>query len=206
MKTLVIINGHPDPRPERFCAALAQAYKDGAEEGGWQTTRVDIGALPAASLAALCHGHCEDNKLRSQINEIANADRLVLVYPLWCERPPQGLLDLFAYLEEVQWSPTGGRKAQLIVTMDMPAFAYRRMVAPETIEKPQMLDIPGIFPDEPVLIGCVPAISAEQRGRWLAAMHDYGKRTNCGAAIVPSRMEAFAAAVDRKVSEWWAAL
>ena len=32
---ILVVNGHPDPAPERFCAALCDAYEEGAVEAGW---------------------------------------------------------------------------------------------------------------------------------------------------------------------------
>jgi len=30
----LLVNGHPDPSPERFCSALCDAYEDGARKAG----------------------------------------------------------------------------------------------------------------------------------------------------------------------------
>ena len=42
---ILVINGHPDPSPERLAAALAKAYAEGAETAGHQVRRIDIGAV-----------------------------------------------------------------------------------------------------------------------------------------------------------------
>ncbi len=44
-KHILIILGHPDPRPERFCRALAEAYHAGASESGHDIAVIDVGRL-----------------------------------------------------------------------------------------------------------------------------------------------------------------
>lgn len=205
MKKLVVVNGHPDPRPNRFCAAVCDAYEKGAAAAGWQINRVDAGKLPLSSLQALREGQCDDAATRAVLADIESAQRLVVVYPLWFDQPPEGVRSIFSYLDQVQWSPAG-RKAHIVITMDMPAFAYRTQLRPGVAQKPLMLDLPGLIPDEPVLIGCVSSITQEQRRHWLGTMRDLGERTSLGAAVAPTRMEAFAAAIDRTMSQWWAGL
>ena len=50
-RNILVVNGHPDPRPERFCAALCDAYSAGAQAQGCATRRLDVGSLriPAAA-------------------------------------------------------------------------------------------------------------------------------------------------------------
>lgn len=201
MKKLLVVNGHPDPRPERYCHALAAAYAAGALRGGWQVRRLDLGRLPNAMLNSFHRGFFDDPAAPELLSDFDWAGRLAIVYPLWFDRPPEGLCAVFSYLRSVQWGPADGRKAQVIVTMDMPAFAARSLVKPG-IEAPPMLSIPGLLPEEPLLIGCVSTITAGQRGDWLKTVEDYGERSSCGSAIAPSRMEAFAAMIDRTVAQW----
>lgn len=201
MKKLVVINGHPDPRPERFCAALAAAYRDGGEAGGWNASLLDAGALPLSAIAGLRDDLCDDPALGVALKQIDGADRLAVIYPLWFGRPPESLRAIFSYLDR------GGpeRKAHVIVTMDMPAFAYRQLAKPEAEQKQPMLDLAGVILDEPVLIGCVQTISAEQRQHWLETMYRYGERTALGSMLAPPRTGILATALDRTAS-WWAAL
>lgn len=51
-KKVVIIDGHPDPSPDRFCHALADAYGDGAMAAGADVTRVDVAQQDARNCAA----------------------------------------------------------------------------------------------------------------------------------------------------------
>ncbi|HWA60997.1 MAG TPA: hypothetical protein VG939_06460 [Caulobacteraceae bacterium] len=40
MRRILIVNGHPDPAPERLCAALASAYGEAARAAGRETRRL----------------------------------------------------------------------------------------------------------------------------------------------------------------------
>jgi len=44
-KNILIINGHPDPSPERFCHALAEANSTGAKNAWHNVTRLDIASI-----------------------------------------------------------------------------------------------------------------------------------------------------------------
>lgn len=44
-RRILIVVGHPDTEPRRFCRALAQAYAEGAESAGHQVRRMDIAEL-----------------------------------------------------------------------------------------------------------------------------------------------------------------
>ncbi len=44
-KPILTILGHPEPRPERLCRALAEAYHAGASEGGHEVAVIDVARL-----------------------------------------------------------------------------------------------------------------------------------------------------------------
>ncbi len=200
MKRLLVINGHPDPRPARFCGALARAYERGAAQGGWQTRRINIGDLPLSSIETVTRGGTPDAEVLSALGDIDWANRLAIVFPLWFDKPPAALGAIFGYADE---DDREGRKAHVIITMDMPAFAYRSLLRPDASRKSLALSIPGVIPDDPVLIGCVTSISQEQRLQWLEAMRDYGQRTWLGSSAEPPRSQLLAAMFDRTVRQWW---
>jgi putative NADPH-quinone reductase len=194
MHRLIVVNGHPDPRQERFCAALTEAYVRGGQAGGWEASSVSVGELALSSLQCLAEGDQPDAAAAAMLSEIEQADRLALVFPLWFDKPPAPLTTLF--------SRVAPRKAHIVVTMDMPAFAYRSILRGP--ERSPMLAVPGIEAEEPVLIGCVSSISLEQRRDWLATLHSYGERSRFGSVAVPSRVQAFADMIDRTVAQLWA--
>ncbi len=172
-RTILIVNGHPDPRPERFCAALCEAYAEGAHAGGWQTRRLSVGGL---SLCAPTDG--APDPLTRVAQTVLSADELAIVFPLWLDRPPEPLCRLFgrvASLDKADRSRPAKRirPTRLFVTMEMPAFVHRsisRAQAPVT----HALSLVGALAGEPVFIGSVDTISADQRGQWLRRLRDAG--------------------------------
>jgi len=138
-KRILVINGHPDSRPERFCAALASAYQGAAAKAGFETRRIDLGALSFPLLTRNeDFASASDNAdiVRSQ-NDIRWADHLVFVFPLWLGAAPallKGFLEVVArggFGFNAAAGPEGahrgltGKSARLIVTMGMPATAFR---------------------------------------------------------------------------------
>ena len=52
MTRILIIQGHPDPDPARYCRALAAAYAEGAREGGHEIRVLDLAALSIPPLGS----------------------------------------------------------------------------------------------------------------------------------------------------------
>jgi len=44
-RRILVIQGHPDPAGSHFDHALAAAYVEGAEAGGHEVRRIDVGAI-----------------------------------------------------------------------------------------------------------------------------------------------------------------
>ncbi len=171
----LIINAHPDPRPERYCAALSRACAKGLQSGGWETRELLLGALhiPNADDERPCalSAPFVDACLAFQ-----QADRLAIIFPLWLNRPPAPLT---RFLEEaLQQDLRSGaiypanrpRKVRLIVTMEFPAFAHRTAFATGTAGN--SLALPGIVADETIFIGSVHSIPAARRSEWLRTVED----------------------------------
>lgn len=161
----------------------------GAHVAGWETRRFNIGDIPLGTVDALGRGEAPDADICGILSDIEWANRLAIIFPLWFDRPPEALRILFAQSE-------APRRAQVIITMDMPAFAYRSLLRPGGSKKAPALDIPGVVPDEPVLIGCVSSITAQQRRQWIETVRDYGKSW-LGASDAPHWT--FATMFDRAV-------
>jgi putative NADPH-quinone reductase len=204
MKHLLVINGHPDPRPERFCGALSEAYQRGGTSGGWETRRVNVGNLPLSTIDSMNGDDDPDAEVLEIFNDIDWANRLAIVFPLWFDQPPDALRALFGHVGGGTRRTVGGlRRAHVIVTMEMPAFAYRSLLRPDSPRRANDLTIPGVVPDEPVLIGCVNTITREQRRLWLETVRQYGARSRYGMAELPQRPLGLASMIDRTVTEWW---
>jgi putative NADPH-quinone reductase len=190
-KRVLVINGHPDPRPERFCAALSSAYADAAQSAGCDVRRLDIGS------SALPFDHAAGGTDQTVIGEISGmleriwwAHRLFVVYPMWFEGPPPRLSYLLnALARRRKWvdgpDPAVGpgrddRLARVVVTSSLPALLYRETFPVE--EKPMnshSISLPGLRIEHATLIGSVDSISAEDRLRWLDKMSSLG-RSDCG--------------------------
>lgn len=196
MNHLLAINGHPDPRPERFCSALCDAYLRGAQGAGWQVHRIDIGQMPLSAVHAL--DDCDDPgvEVAELFDQLRCCDRLAIFYPLWFDRPPQVLRLLF---ERWARGSIGQRRAQLAVTMDLPAFAQRSVLRSGALPALPALCLAGIMPDDPILIGSVSTITVQQRRAWLAAVRVCGEG-RAGASLSPLRR--FSAAIDHTVSHF----
>src|SRR5262249_52929339 len=140
MSRVLVIVGHPDPRPQRLCRALAQAYVAGAEQAGHAVRLIDVAALDFPWLRSA--EDFEQNGAPECLDEAAQAivwaERIVIGFPLWLGTMPALLK---AFLEQIMRPGTafsrpegnrslpkmllGGRTARVIVTMGMPAFLYQ---------------------------------------------------------------------------------
>ena len=190
-RRILVINGHPDPRPERFCAALAAAYEAGAREGGHELRRLDVGKMifPLIRTAEEFEGMVEPPDVIVAQEAILWADHLVFVYPLWLGEQPamlKGFLEqVFRYGFALRKGGGGrfpeklltGRSAHLVVTMGMPAPVFRWWLGAHSVRALELsvLRMCGIKPVRRSLIGMVDA-SAPHRAKWLARLHKDGRR------------------------------
>ena len=176
-RNLLVVNGHPDPRPERFCAALCAAYEAGARERGCATRRLDVGMLDLGALADAAAPEGEPlNNLEHAFRLLRAADRLAIVYPLWADSPPADLRRLFDYVARLDAylhpDAVGQAKAaRVIVTTALPGLLYRAKLAREPANP---LALCGVAAGEPTFIGSVGSISPAQRKRWLREMRTLG--------------------------------
>ena len=173
-RRILVLNGHPDPRPERFCAALCSAYQEGAAAEGWEVRRLDVGkpALSADQRAA----SQLDSDLDMACEAIDWATQLMVVFPLWLEKPPPELGRLFEIYHRralTMPEPAANRLVHCVVTMEMPAFLHRSLP-----NRHNILDmnaaLPGFFRQEREYIGSIRSMSPWQRSDWLSTLHNYG--------------------------------
>lgn len=137
-RRILVLDGHPDPDPARFGHALADAYARGALDAGHEVRRLQLSAMDFPTLAG--RADWEDAAppagVRAVQDDIAWAEHLVLIYPLWLGGMPARLKALleqtfrpaFAFGGKAA-APGGGRlrgrSARIIVTMGMPAPVFR---------------------------------------------------------------------------------
>jgi putative NADPH-quinone reductase len=188
---IVVIQGHPDPKGQHLCHALADAYTDGAREAGYEVTRVELAELdfPLLRTQAEFEQGIPPRALRPAVAGIRSADHIVLVFPLWLGTMPALVK---AFLEQVMrpgtaftYEPRGmprkllaGRSARIVVTMGMPVLAYRWWFFAHGLRglERNILRFVGIKPVRQSLYGMVGTANEATRRRWLDQMRGLGKK------------------------------
>jgi putative NADPH-quinone reductase len=184
---VAVIDGHPDRSRERFCHALAAAYADGARQGNHEVRILTIAETDVPFLRSQnewLHGALPP-QLKDAQDAIKWADHLVIVYPLWLGDVPAYLK---AFLEQVARpgfafkpgsgapaaGPLKGKSARVIVTMGMPAFAYRWVFFKHSLTslKRNVLGLVGISPVRETIIG---AVETTDHKKWLERVRSLGR-------------------------------
>lgn len=182
MTQICLINAHPDPAPERFCFALADAYQTSAEAAGHAVSRFEVGALEIPFLdSAEAFKSPPPVALQPIRDALSAADHLVLIYPLWMGTLPakaKALLEQMAragfFLDTAgdssKWpaQKMKGKSARVIVTMGMPGFAYRLIFRAHSLKglESGVLKMSGFKPVRDTVLGGV-ELSAEGRAKML---------------------------------------
>lgn len=189
-RQIVIIEGHPDPADTHYCHALAEAYARGARDAGHEVSRIAVGSLEVPYLLNM--GEFEKGDLPEHLqparDAIGGADHLLIVYPLWLGTMPAKLKAFleqilrpgfaFDYLEGGRWrKKLTDRSARVVVTMGMPALAYRFYFGAHSLKSLErnILKFVGIKPVRESLIGMVEG-SAKHREKWLKKMEALGRK------------------------------
>lgn len=188
-RRILLLLGHPDPRGEHFCHALAAAYEAGARAAGPEVRILDAARadLPLLRSAQEWRG-APGAAIRRAQQDIAWAEHLVLVFPLWLGDLPalfKGFLEQvlrpgFA-VGDAEPGRMGrkllkGRSARVVVTMGMPALFYRIYYRAHSVRNLQrnILDFCGVSPVRSTLIGMVD--SGSVRADWLEKLEALGRR------------------------------
>jgi len=189
-KTVAILQGHPDPAGSHLCHALADAYAEGAAAAGHRVLRVEIARIDVPVLRD--QRAFETGELPASLAEakdaVVAADHVVLVFPLWLGTMPALVK---AFLEQVMrpgvafaYEKTGirklltGRSAHIVVTMGMPALAYRLFFLSHGVAglRRNIFKFVGFSPVRSTLFGMVAAAPERTRDGWLARMRRDGER------------------------------
>lgn len=189
---ILIIQGHPDPAGRHYGHALAEAYAAGAIEGGHEVRTVTVAQIdfPLLRSKEEWDNGPVPEAIKAAQADIAWANHLLIVYPLWLGALPALLK---GFLEQVfrpgfATEPSGssrpwttrlkGRSARIVVTMGMPAWLYRWWFMALTLRSLELniLDFVGIGPNRHTLIGNIEGMTDAQRKKWLQKMTDLGRR------------------------------
>lgn len=190
-KKITIIDGHPDPAPERLCHALADAYREGAELGGHDVRRVDVSRIEFPILRTqeeFEKGLPAPDIVAAQ-ESIRQADHLMIIYPLWLGTMPallkaffeQTLRPGFAFEAESKGWPRKyleGHTARIVITMGMPAFLYRWYYLAHSLRSLErnLLKFTGVKPVGETIFGSLGSADEKKRATWFKTMTDLGRQ------------------------------
>ncbi|MEW6256851.1 MAG: NAD(P)H-dependent oxidoreductase [Pseudomonadota bacterium] len=189
--SILILQGHPDPKGTHLCHALADAYARGAKEGGHDVRRIDVGTLdfPLLRSEADYLGEAVPPVIREVQEAVLACTHLVVIFPLWLGTLPallKALLEqvfrpLFAFEYRERGFPAAklrGRSARVIVTMGSPVFIYRWFYGAHGVRSLEqgVLRFSGFSPVRRTLFGRVGSVSPEQGARWRAAIESLGRK------------------------------
>mgnify|MGYP003581338328 CR=1 FL=1 len=186
---ILVIDGHPDPAPERFCHALAEAYVDGARSTGRETRLVGIADadFPLLRSARDFSTPPDTSMIARARDDVLWADHLVFVFPLWLGGAP-ALLRAFlkqmatgAFVADISRSGVQqklkGRSARLIVTMGMPALVYRLWFQEHGVRNIMqgVLGLGGIAPIRRTLFGMIEGVGEQVQRQRLDEVRRLGR-------------------------------
>lgn len=190
---IVLIQGHPDPSPAHFGRALCDAYAEAALAAGHELRRVDLASLDVPLLRGRQEWESGAGAAPAPLQPAQEAigwcSHAVLFFPLWLGDMPALVK---AFLEQVlrpgfalgaaegKGFPRkllAGRSARVVVTMGMPALAYRwfyRAHSVKALER-NVLGFVGFAPVNETLIGSVEGLTPAQRASWLERLRALGR-------------------------------
>lgn len=190
MKRIAIIPGHPTPGRGHLCHALQDAYEAGARGACHHVTNIDIAMLDFPLLRSqqdwLKGAPETPTDLRHAQQAIVDADHIVLIYPLWLGTMPallKGFLEqvlrpgvALSYEGRFPKALLKGKTARIVVTMGMPAMAYRWYYGAHSLKglKRNILVFVGLNPIRHNLFGMVEKASIKRRQGWLGKMNLLG--------------------------------
>jgi putative NADPH-quinone reductase len=190
-KTVLIIQGHPDPSATHLCHALADQYAAGARESGFEVRELSIAAIDFPILRSKREFDASPlpAALKPAHEAITAADHIVLVFPLWLGSIPALMKAFFeqlfrpglAFVLGKKGLPTklfAGRTAHVVVTMGMPSWIYRLIYLAHGVRSlnRNILAFVGIRPVRTTMFGLVEAVSQQTREKWCRQMFDAGSR------------------------------
>lgn len=192
LQTVLVITCHP--RSGSLCAALAEAYVQGARSTGLQARALDLGMLrfdpDVHTLSPLAQPLEPD--LAYAWESIAWADHLVFVFPAWWGVGPA---KLYGFLDRVLLPGVAfrehegrfegllnGKTAHLVTTMDMPPWVYRfvyRAPGHGAMQR-SILGFCGIVTTRTLAFGPVKDSSPVQRAAWIMQAKQLGESLRYG--------------------------
>ena len=187
-KNILIILGHP--KADSYCAALADAYSDGAKAGGNEVRKLHISELTFDPI--LWNGYSKTQELEPDLAQaqelISWSHHIVFVYPIWWGTMPsllKGFLErillpgfAFKYRDDSVWwdKLLQGKTAHLITTLDTPSWYYRFIYSRPGYNqmKKVILGFCGIKVNKVSQFSPIKGSSLEKRVKWLSKVKQDG--------------------------------
>lgn len=187
---ILVLLAHPQSKS--YCAALGQAYIDGARAAGAEVRQINLADLHFNPISVGSPDKPVELEadLRKAQEDIRWAEHLVFIYPiLWGTLPAllKGFIERvltpgFAvnfHKDSPLWDKLlKGRSARLIVTLNTPPLLYRLLFrrAGHITMKRSILEFCGIAPVRITDIGPMKNASAQQREKWIREVQALGAR------------------------------
>ena len=187
-RRILVIDGHPDARNDRFVHGLAAAYREAALAAGHDVRTIAIASLDFPLLRSpdeFQHG-IAPAAIASAQADIEWSNHLAVFYPLWLGSMPaltkaffeQALRPGFAFGPAkgrgLPQQKLRGRSARVVVTMGMPSFFYKWFYRAHSLKsfERNILHFCGIRPVRATVVGMVE--DKATRGKALASMRRFG--------------------------------
>ena len=189
-RTVCIIQGHPDGGGKHLCHAIGDVYADGAKLTGTRVRRIDLGQIDVPMLRNPAEfGSAPSPAIVSSQKAIAASRHLVVIYPLWLGTMPAVVKAFFEQLSRNNFAIAAdekggwprqmlkGKSARVIVTMGMPATAYKLFFGAHSVRgfESSILGMAGIKPIRETLIGGVGALNRNKAEAMLARIRKLGE-------------------------------
>ena len=190
-RRIAIVQGHPDPAPERFCRELAGAYAGGAREAGHEVRVIEVAGLdfPLLRRSDDWEKGPAPEGLREAQATLAWAEHLVIVYPLWLGDMPallKGFLEqalrpgiAFRYVEHgMPEKLFTGKSARIVVTMGMPSILYALFFRAHSVKSlaRNILAFVGVSPVRTTLLGPIASKDGRRNRDMLGKLAALGRQ------------------------------
>ncbi|MCJ2185655.1 NAD(P)H-dependent oxidoreductase [Novosphingobium beihaiensis] len=191
MTRILVLNGHPDPA-RHFLHAAADAYAEGAGDGGHTVRRLDVASLAFPLIRSeeqFKAGDIPPGILSAQ-EAIVWAEHVAVFFPLWLGDLPahfKAFLEQvgrpgFAFTPKEHGFPKGllkGRSARVVATVGMPAPVYTLYYRAHGVKnfKRNILELLGFHPVRYAIIGSVSG-PERHRVRWLERLRKWGMQAH----------------------------
>lgn len=189
-RRVFVLDGHPDPAPERFVHRLAEGYEQGAHAGGHQVMRLRLADLDVPLVRGKDDYHGDPpEQLRACLDAIEWAQHVAILHPLWLGTMPAALKALFEQLVRPGFAFSTprlgawpvkfwrGKTARIVITMGMPRPAAWWLLGLGGASGPQraILRSSGFRGVRTTLIGGAEGLSSEARSAWVARVAELGR-------------------------------